>query len=297
MWPAPPHQDYADPQTAHASSDCLIAFFDGHKLFGNVLRFQPEEEVLEFRPMQNGKVLQIPFDEIKNLRLIRPVALRPRDIKLAEKGAEVVEVSSNQKFTVEFRDGERLTGETRGFINERHGLYLYLVVARGEVVRCFIPSAAQSGFSLGSSLGQMLIAENAATPAQVEAGLELQQQMRTQRIGDYLTANQIVTQERLQQVLRQQSSRPKVTIGKALLQESLISKQQLDEALRQQSRNRRMGLGDILVEMGVADRDTVNRLLVQLEIEAGGEPVGEITSTAWSPALGKTVALAYVRNK
>ncbi|MEK6211841.1 MAG: GspE/PulE family protein [Pseudomonadota bacterium] len=184
VWPTPPHHDYADAQAARASSDCLIAFFDGRKLFGNILRFLPEEEVVEFRPMQNGKVLQVPFDEIKNLRLIRPVAFRSRDIKPAEKGAEVVEVSSNQKFTVEFRDGERLMGETRGFVNERHGLYLYLAVARDEVVRCFIPSSAHAAFSLGPSLGQMLIAENAATPAQVEAGFELQQEMRTQRIGD-----------------------------------------------------------------------------------------------------------------
>ena len=263
VWPAPPHHEYTDAQAARASSDCLIAFFDGRKLFGNILRFLPEEEVVEFRPMQNGKVLQVPFDEIKNLRLIRPVAFTSRDIKLAEKGAEVVEVSSNQKFTVEFRDGERLMGETKGFVNERHGLYLYLAVARDEAVRCFIPSSAHAAFSLGPSLGQMLVAENAATQAQVEAGLEMQQEMRTQRIGDYLTANQIVTQERLQQVLRQQSARPETTIGEALLQENLISKQQLDEALRQQSRNRRMGLGDILVDMGVADRGTVNRLLVQ----------------------------------
>jgi len=263
VWPTPPHHDYADAQAARASSDCLIALFDGRKLFGNILRFLPDGEVVEFRPMQNGKVLQVPFDEIKNLRLIRPVTFRSRDIKLAEKGTDVVEVSSNQKFTVEFRDGERLTGETRGFVNERHGLYLYLAVARDEVVRCFIPSSAQAAFSLGLSLGQMLIAENAATAAQVEAGLELQQEMRTQRIGDYFTANQIVTQERLQQVLRRQSSRPQTTIGEALLQEKLISNQQLDEALRQQSRNRRVGLGDILVEMGVADRGTVNRLLVQ----------------------------------
>src|SRR5882724_3501772 len=116
VWPTPPHHDYADAQAARASSDCLIALFDGRKLFGNILRFLPDGEVVEFRPMQNGKVLQVPFDEIKNLRLIRPVTFRSRDIKLAEKGTDVVEVSSNQKFTVEFRDGERLTGETRGFV-------------------------------------------------------------------------------------------------------------------------------------------------------------------------------------
>ena len=103
VWPTPPHQGYADAQAKRASSDCLIAFFDGRKLFGNILRFLPQEEMIEFRPMQGGKVLQVVFNEIKNLRLIRPVALRSRDVKLTEKGAEVVEVSSNQKFTVEFR--------------------------------------------------------------------------------------------------------------------------------------------------------------------------------------------------
>ena len=179
-WPTPPHQCYADAQAGRASSDCLIAFFDGRKLFGNILRFLAEEEMIEFRPMQGGTVLQVVFDEIKNLRLIRPVALRSRDVKLAEKGAEVVEVSSNQKFTVVFRDGERLSGETKGFVQERHGLYLYLVVAGDEIVRCFIPSSALADFNLGVSLGQMLIAENAATQAQVDAGLELQQELRTQ---------------------------------------------------------------------------------------------------------------------
>lgn len=263
IWPVPPHYDYANAQAAPASTDCLIAFFDGRKLFGSILRFLPDEEVVEFGLMQGGSVMQIPFDDIKNLRLIRPVTLKARDIRLAEKGAEVVEVSTNQKFTIEFRNAEHLFGETRGFINERHGLYLYLVVERDDVVRCFIPSRAYVDFRLGPSLGQLLIAENAATPAQIEAGLELQQEMRTQRIGDYLTANQILTQERLQVVLRQQETRPEITIGEALLQEKLISQEQLDEALRQQSRNRRTGLGDVLIGMGVADRSTVNRLLVQ----------------------------------
>jgi aminomethyltransferase len=55
-------------------------------------------------------------------------------------------------------------------------------------------------------------------------------------------------------------------------------------------------IGQEIVER-VRSRGHVNRLLTRLEIDAGGKPVGEITSSAWSPALGKTVALAYVRNK
>ncbi len=65
-------------------------------------------------------------------------------------------------------------------------------------------------------------------------------------------------------------------------------------------------LGQEIVER-IRSRGHVNRLLVKLEIEgadalpkgtkvlAGETAVGEITSSDFSPALGKTVALAYVR--
>jgi len=43
VWRTPPHHDYADAQAARASCVCQIAFFDGRKLFGNILRFLAEE--------------------------------------------------------------------------------------------------------------------------------------------------------------------------------------------------------------------------------------------------------------
>lgn len=65
-------------------------------------------------------------------------------------------------------------------------------------------------------------------------------------------------------------------------------------------------LGQEIVER-IRSRGHVNRLLVRLEMDeaaapprgtpllAEGTPVGEITSAAFSPAMGKVVALAYVR--
>ena len=65
-------------------------------------------------------------------------------------------------------------------------------------------------------------------------------------------------------------------------------------------------IGQEIVER-IRSRGRVNRLLVKLEIEgeaplaggtkvtAGAAEAGEITSSAFSPALGKVVALAYVR--
>jgi tRNA-modifying protein YgfZ len=65
-------------------------------------------------------------------------------------------------------------------------------------------------------------------------------------------------------------------------------------------------LGQEIVER-IRSRGHVNRLLVKLEVESNepltrganvelnGAQVGEVTSSAFSPALSKTVALAYVR--
>ena len=65
-------------------------------------------------------------------------------------------------------------------------------------------------------------------------------------------------------------------------------------------------LGQEIVER-IRSRGHVNRLLVKLEVEGGALPpggtkltasaadAGEITSSAFSPALNKVVALAYVR--
>ena len=67
-------------------------------------------------------------------------------------------------------------------------------------------------------------------------------------------------------------------------------------------------LGQEIVER-VRTRGQVHRLLVRLAIEgqdalpggvrimSGGQEVGEITSAAWSPALGRIVALGYVRRE
>jgi folate-binding Fe-S cluster repair protein YgfZ len=65
-------------------------------------------------------------------------------------------------------------------------------------------------------------------------------------------------------------------------------------------------IGQEIVER-IRSRGRVNRLLVKLEVEgetplaggtkitAGAAEAGEITSSTFSPALGKVVALAYLR--
>ncbi len=53
-------------------------------------------------------------------------------------------------------------------------------------------------------------------------------------------------------------------------------------------------IGQEIVER-IRSRGHVNRLLVRLAIEGTQIPAGEVTSAAYSPALGKVIAFAYLR--
>lgn len=75
----------------------------------------------------------------------------------------------------------------------------------------------------------------------------------------------------------------------------------LDTTLPQETRqmhaihfNKGCYLGQEIVER-IRARGHVNRRLEAVQLNPGEKPAGEVTSSALSPALGKTVALAYVR--
>ena len=109
----------------------------------------------------------------------------------------------------------------------------------------------------------MLIEDNVATEHEIKAGLEQQQKLRSQRIGEYLTGEQIVTPEQLVTALKRQQAGSNLRLGDALIQENLITPEQLDEALSKQRNDRKKALGEILINMGVVDEDTVKRTLAK----------------------------------
>lgn len=101
--------------------------------------------------------------------------------------------------------------------------------------------------------------------------------------------------------VRIENGRPRY--GEDITEAQIPQETQVDRALHS---NKGCYLGQEIVER-VRSRGHINRLLVHLaietaaapahgeKIEAGGKPVGEITSAAFSPALSKTFALGYVR--
>lgn len=289
-WPTPPQ--FTSPPGVNTTADegCLVVLNDGQKLLGSLVRFSPEDDLVELQP-NRGTTMSIRLETIKSLRLVHPLGLKKQVGTLEMKGAEVFPASEKQNCTVEFRDGEKLIGETIGFVADRHGLYLFLVNYATSVIRCFIPAHAIRDYQIGKPLGQMLVDEAVATKKDIDAGLEKQQQLRSRRLGDYLTDNQIVNPEQLTLALKRQKLSPSLKLGEALIMEKLITQEQLEEALSKQKLNRKVALGEILVGMGIVDRDTIKRTLAKKL----GIPMVNLRKFAIDPNIVKLVPEDIVR--
>ena len=290
-WPTPPHFTSPPGVSTAADMDCLIILNDGQKLLGKLIRFSPADGLLEYKRVRDTTNASVPFDSIKYLRLVHPLILNKQVDALELKGGEVFPASEKQSCVVEFQDGEKFIGETVGFVSDRHGLYLFLVNYATSVIRFFVPTHAIRDYQIGKPLGQMLVDESAASKKDIDAGLEKQQLLRTQRIGDYLTTNQIVNPEQLALALQRQKLTPTLKLGEALILEKLITQAQLDDALTMQKQNRKLALGEILIDMGIVDKDTIKRTLAKKL----GIPVVNLRKFAIDPNTVKLVPENIVR--
>ena len=261
-WPTPPHFACAPGAAAQWPEECLVVFNDGRKVSGELQRFLPHEGRVRFQPHGVDEV-DVEFGKIRYLVLSRPIALTRKSELLETLAGEALHLPSTQKLTVEFNDGERLASDTRGYVIEKFGIFLFLVVKSVGLKRCFVPAQSFRSYELGSRIGQMLVEENAASPQDIDAGIQQQEKLRSKRIGEYLMESRVFTSEQLAAAIKRQQATPALKLGEALLQEKLITEQQLQQALLQQKKDRRLALGEILIRMGVIDKETIRWMLVK----------------------------------
>ena len=259
QWPTPFHFRFEEDLSLLDSEPCIVFFSDAREIIGELILFSPEDGVFEVRT-GGEETSVIPFRNINQLRLIHPLHLR-KEMNLPE--AELITPSDTQRFSVEFSSAGRLEGETEGFVVGKEGLYLYPVGDEQTVSRLFIPSLSIESYQIGDSIGKMLVDENMATESDIQAGLEKQQKLRTQKIGEYLTEEQIVSPDQLLTALKRQQSGSSMRLGDSLIREKLITPEQLEEALAKQRNDRKKAIGEILVSMGVVSEDTVKRMLAK----------------------------------
>ena len=262
-WPTPFYYDFAEDPENFENEPCLIIAGDGQEHFGDLTRFSPEDGVFKIQPFSGG-ISRLKAESINFMRLLHPVHLVKKPGLLNETHDEVFGASDVQHFSIIFNNGKKLQGETVGFAIDKTGLYLFLTHTDDSVIRCFIPTVSIKNYQLGKKIGQMLIDEKVATHLEIDSGLEKQEQLRNQRLGEYLTSEQIVTSEQLLEALgRQSNSATVLRLGDMLVHEQLISTEVLQVALGKQHKDKKVALGEILINMGVVNAEVIQSMLAK----------------------------------
>ncbi|HEY9268004.1 MAG TPA: ATPase, T2SS/T4P/T4SS family [Methylotenera sp.] len=262
-WPTPPYFIFDPASIKSGPESCLIYYLDGRKALGDLIRMSEDEASIVFLSSRSDVHEVINLDQIKTIRMLRPLIMHRQMALLHERAEEVFHSADRQTFTVEFTDKETITGETVGYAETGKGLFLYLPKDAEQILRCFIPRQSMAKYQIGMHLGEMLIKEKLVLKDQVDEAVAHQRKLRQQLIGEYLSEQEIVSREQLEQAILHQEKRPILKLGEALQELGLISKEQLDEALEKQQKNRKMPLGRILVEMGAVAENVLNGALAK----------------------------------
>ena len=233
---------------------CALELIDGQVLEGDLVVFDVGGDSVRLHVPGRREITRVTLAEIRSIKLTRPVAYVAETSALTALGA--APASHNAKpFEISLRDGKKIAGTTLGFVNEKNGLFLFLVEGSStSAISCFVPAQQIKDMRIGEYLGATLVERRAISAETLALALSAQAKLREQRIGKYFSDREIVSADELVRALEQQRMRPNVRLGDILVEEELITRPQLAEALALQASHRERRIGDILVEMGAVTR-------------------------------------------
>jgi type II secretory ATPase GspE/PulE/Tfp pilus assembly ATPase PilB-like protein len=259
-WPAPPLPGYPAPLPPAAGAShgaCLLEGLNGRTVQGQLQQFDPARALAVLAVPGTRVPLTLRFAQFRRLSLVEP--LRPQTaVPGFDTAVEVLPVR------LKLSDGHEISGSSLGQVAESWGLFLFEPQdARGTVLRSFVPRAVLREAQVGPRIGEVLVAQKAATPEQVATALQEQQVLRERKLGELLVGRQIITAEELIAAIDRQARMPMVRIGEALTMLGLITEEQLSQTLALQREDRSVPLGELLVRNGVITRADLHTALAR----------------------------------
>jgi type II secretory ATPase GspE/PulE/Tfp pilus assembly ATPase PilB-like protein len=294
-WPSPPFASYPAPVCQIGAEPCEIEGLNGSVMKARLTNFDPVAGLAQIQTPPARTTMPLRFAQFRRLALSTP--LEPLVTLAAAAGAaataqdETLASRPAVPYRVRLKTGPDAEGQTVGHVDNEIGVFLFEPLnARGAVRRVFIPRRAVEQLDIGTRLGDMLVAQNAVSQAQVEQTAREQQDLRNQRVGDILVVRNVVTPEQLEAAIEQQARMPMVRMGEALIALGFIDEQQLEEALVQQRSDRSVPLGELLVRKGLISRNDLQTALARKM----GYPIVDVTKfPVEAEALGRvTFAVA-----
>ncbi len=272
-WPTPAYACYPAPVRLAEPEPCQIEGMNGRLMNGALLEMDPVEGVAKVRIPPARIAIPLRFNQFRKLTLTRPLAA----LDDGAAGSSFMAQRPAVGVKVHLKGADPIDSLSIGHHEDANGIYLFAPVdTRGSVLRSFVPKPAYDSVEIGERIGEVLVAQNAATPTQIEQALAEQQKLRTQKLGDILLTKQIVTAEDLELAIVEQARMPMVRIGEALIALGFINNAQLETALSQQREDRSVPLGELLVRRGLVSRADLQTALARKM----GYPLVDVTQFA-----------------
>ncbi len=259
--PSPPLTQAKNPPFEPPVPVCLF-MSNGQKLEGMLGGFDAASGTIHFIGRGSKRSVEFSCEEIKAMQINAPAPWQP-DYSLHKQQQGIEPPNPVQPFTITFKDGTRLQGETFGSRVDKHGLHLFKKYDGEHYIHIFIPEHSIARKELGEPLGKILVQQNEVAPEKVEEAAAQQNEERSKPLGDYLLEQKVVNPEQLEEALRRQKSMPQMRLGEILTSENIITEEQLQEALEEQKSKRKMPLGEILVEKGLVTQAQIQQALAK----------------------------------
>ena len=277
-WPTPELPTYPGPTPSAKPAACELEGLNGHTMTGRLLHFDVAEGVVHVQIPPARSPMPLRFNQFRRLRLMQPLA----PLKIDPERTTPLDLMDRPvlEWRVTWNAGSPTTGTTVTHQETDYGLFLFEPADdAGAVRQCFIPRDAYRLAEVGTPLGEALVAQKSATPAQVDAALTEQQRLRNQKLGEMLVVRRVITADELVNAIEEQAKMPMVRIGQALTALGLISEPQLEHALAQQRQDRSVPLGELLVRNGHITRQDLQSALARKM----GYPLVDVTSFQVDP--------------
>jgi type II secretory ATPase GspE/PulE/Tfp pilus assembly ATPase PilB-like protein len=260
VWPTPPFASFPEPAPQTDPLACEVVGRNGAKSHSRLTFFVPEDSVAHVQSPPARTTFPLRFHQFRCIVLTAP--LKPLAATAGEPHAQVLGPRGVSSYKVKLAAGGEMTGQTVGHVESPFGLFLFPPAGKdGSVLRMFVPRVAYAEVELGGRIGELLVEQERATPAQVEQAVAAQEDLRKQKVGDILVMRQVVTPEQLLEALERQAKMPMIRIGEALMSMGMVNQVQLAAALAQQQQDRSVPLGELLVRMNIVSRDDLQEAL------------------------------------
>ena len=255
-WPLPPFFKERGIRDEPEFAESMVFTAGAGVRLGQVMGFDPSTATVRFKGKNDYQASTLKLSALKSVQLIQPIELVP-DTELIQsyeqQGGQRVNPMA-RPFVVNFVDGERLQGNTKGFVKIRQGLFVYLMTDADHVVRIFVPEEALKSYHVGDLLGEQLVKSAGVSPGAVQLALTEQARRRQLQVDAHLGDFRATEPAQLEADADSLRAYTPVHLGDILMDQGLVSREQLSEAIRRLGKDKHSLMGNILVEMGALSR-------------------------------------------